>query len=73
RARILTPPPAPAPRTPSHTVYLHKQTLRVTLPYTVSQGTLLHRTGRVHISADADGTVWIGGDTITCVSGFVEL
>ncbi|KDA41329.1 hypothetical protein BMG523Draft_03872, partial [Frankia sp. BMG5.23] len=31
RARILTPPPAPAPRTPSHTVYLHKQTLRVTL------------------------------------------
>ncbi|WP_462186344.1 MULTISPECIES: PhzF family phenazine biosynthesis protein [unclassified Frankia] len=49
------------------------RTGRASAPYTVSQGTLLHRTGRVHISADADGTVWIGGETITCVSGFVEL
>lgn len=41
-------------------------------PYIVSQGTALGRSGRVHVSRD-DGRIWVGGGTITCVSGDVEL
>jgi PhzF family phenazine biosynthesis protein len=46
---------------------------RATSPYVASQGTALGRVGRVHISSDADGTIWVGGGTITCISGNVEL
>lgn len=46
---------------------------RVTAPYVASQGTALGRRGRVHISRDDDGQVWVGGGTVTCVSGTVEL
>jgi PhzF family phenazine biosynthesis protein len=46
---------------------------RVTAPYVASQGTALGRRGRVHVSRDADGQVWVGGGTITCVSGTVDL
>lgn len=49
------------------------RTGRVTTPYVASQGTVLGRRGRVHISADGDGTIWIGGNTITCVRGRAEL
>jgi len=38
-------------------------------PYVVSQGTVLRRAGRVHIEQDGDGTIWVGGGTVTCVSG----
>jgi predicted PhzF superfamily epimerase YddE/YHI9 len=38
-----------------------------------SQGTALGRRGRVRISRDDDGQVWVGGGTVTCVSGTVEL
>ena len=41
-------------------------------PYVASQGTALGRTGRVHVTADADG-VWVGGGTVTCIEGTVEL
>ena len=41
--------------------------------YVASQGTALGRAGRVHISRDGDGTIWVGGGTVTCVSGDVEL
>ncbi len=41
-------------------------------PYVVSQGTALGRSGRVHISADEEGTVWVGGQTITCIEGQLE-
>ena len=34
-------------------------------PYTVSQGTALGRRGRVHVTTDADGGIWIGGGTHT--------
>jgi PhzF family phenazine biosynthesis protein len=44
-----------------------------TAPYVASQGTALGRLGRVHISRDGDGTIWVAGGTITCVSGEVEL
>ena len=46
---------------------------RVTAPYVASQGTALGRRGRVHVSRDADGQVWVGGGTVTCVRGTVEL
>lgn len=42
-------------------------------PYTASQGTALGRRGRVHVSADADGAIWIGGGTHTLISGSVHL
>jgi PhzF family phenazine biosynthesis protein len=46
---------------------------RATAPYVVSQGAALGRAGRIHVSRDGDGTIWVGGGTITCVSGDVEL
>jgi PhzF family phenazine biosynthesis protein len=46
---------------------------RVQAPYVVSQGAALGRAGRVHISRDADGTIWVGGGTVTCIIGDVEL
>ena len=42
---------------------------RATAPYVASQGTVLGRAGRVHISPDAEGTIWVGGGTITCIAG----
>jgi PhzF family phenazine biosynthesis protein len=44
---------------------------KATAPYTASQGTALGRRGRVHVSTDADGAVWIGGGTHTLISGSV--
>jgi PhzF family phenazine biosynthesis protein len=49
------------------------RTGRVSAPYVASQGTALGRSGRVHISLDDDGTIWVGGGTVTCVRGEVEL
>jgi PhzF family phenazine biosynthesis protein len=46
---------------------------RAQAPYVARQGTVLGRSGQVHISADPDGTVWVGGGTVTCVTGAVEL
>src|SRR4051812_3427885 len=46
---------------------------RLEAPYVARQGTALGRAGRVHVSRDADGTLWIGGGTVTCVTGTVEL
>lgn len=41
-------------------------------PYVASQGTVLGRTGRVHVSHDEEGTIWIGGNTTTLVEGIIE-
>ncbi len=49
------------------------RTGRASSPYVASQGTVLGRSGRVYISQDDDGTVWVAGGTITCVAGSVEL
>ncbi len=46
---------------------------RATAPYVARQGTALGRRGRVHVTRDADGTVWVGGGTVTCVAGDVEI
>ncbi|MGH9133614.1 MAG: PhzF family phenazine biosynthesis protein [Ilumatobacteraceae bacterium] len=46
---------------------------QLTSPYIASQGTALGRAGRVYVDRDPDGTIWIGGNTVTCVSGEVNL
>ncbi len=38
-------------------------------PFRVSQGTRLGRTGRISITPDDDGTVWVGGNTTTLFRG----
>lgn len=49
------------------------RTGRVAAPYLASQGTVLGRRGRVRVSQDADGTIWVGGSVVTCVDGTVQL
>jgi PhzF family phenazine biosynthesis protein len=49
------------------------RTGRATAPYVAAQGTALGRAGRVRIATDGDGRVWVGGGTVTCLSGRVEL
>ena len=46
---------------------------RASAPYVASQGTRLGRTGRVHVTQDADGTIWVAGGTVTCVRGSINL
>jgi PhzF family phenazine biosynthesis protein len=45
------------------------ETGRVEAPYLASQGTAIGRSGRIHISGDSDGTVWVGGHVFDVVSG----
>lgn len=42
-------------------------------PYVVSQGAALGRAGRVHVSRDPEGRIWIAGGTVTCIIGQVQL
>ncbi len=46
---------------------------RAEAPYTASQGTRLGRAGRVYLSRDRSGTVWVGGQTTTLVSGHCSI
>jgi PhzF family phenazine biosynthesis protein len=49
------------------------RTGRAKAPYVAAQGTALGRAGRVHVERDADGTIWVGGGTLTCVSGDIAV
>jgi PhzF family phenazine biosynthesis protein len=49
------------------------RTGRLSAPYVASQGAALGRAGRVHVSLDESGTIWVGGGTVTCIAGTVEL
>ena len=40
--------------------------------YLAGQGTRLGRAGRVRIAREG-GTIWVGGDTVTCIRGDVDL
>jgi PhzF family phenazine biosynthesis protein len=42
---------------------------RLAAPYVAHQGTAIERAGRIHVSQDTDGTVWVGGRTETVISG----
>lgn len=46
---------------------------RATAPYVASQGTRLGRRGRPRIDRDAEGTVWVGGATVTCIDGEIKI
>ncbi|MCQ1954506.1 PhzF family phenazine biosynthesis protein [Arthrobacter sp. zg-Y238] len=41
-------------------------------PYTASQGTVLGRRGRVHVSL-SEGKIWVGGQVTGCIGGTVRL
>jgi PhzF family phenazine biosynthesis protein len=41
--------------------------------YLAAQGARLGRAGRVHVERDADGQVWVGGESVTCIEGSVLL
>ena len=41
--------------------------------YLAAQGGCLERAGRVFIERDEDGQVWVGGESVTCISGSVVL
>jgi PhzF family phenazine biosynthesis protein len=41
--------------------------------YVAAQGTALGRAGRVHITRDDSGAIWVGGASVTCVQGTVQL
>jgi len=49
------------------------RTGRATSPYVARQGTVRGRSGRVHVSQDSTGTIWVGGGTVTCIDGEVEV
>ena len=46
---------------------------RATAPYVARQGTVIGRQGRVHVSQDDAGAVWVGGATATVLSGAADL
>jgi PhzF family phenazine biosynthesis protein len=46
---------------------------QVATSYVASQGTVLGRNGRIHVSQDGDGAIWIAGNTVTCIAGTVGL
>ena len=41
--------------------------------YVAAQGTCIGRAGRIFIEQDAQGQVWVGGDSVTCIEGKVTL
>jgi PhzF family phenazine biosynthesis protein len=49
------------------------RTGRVKAPYVARQGTALNREGRVQISCDSDGGIWVAGATCTRIEGQVDL
>lgn len=46
---------------------------RLHFPYTARQGTAIGRRGRVFLSQDADGTIWVAGDAVSRIEGFLEV
>jgi PhzF family phenazine biosynthesis protein len=46
---------------------------RLPARYTAAQGACLDRAGRVHLERDQDDQVWVGGETVTCITGTVRL
>ena len=46
---------------------------RATAPYVARQGTAVGRQGRVHVTQDDEGAVWVGGATVTVLSGAADL
>jgi len=45
---------------------------RLTAPYVATQGTAIGRAGRIEISRDGEGAIWVGGRTETVIAGELE-
>jgi PhzF family phenazine biosynthesis protein len=45
----------------------------VVAPYLAAQGACLQRAGRIAIRTDETGQVWVGGQSVTCITGTVAL
>ncbi len=41
--------------------------------YTAAQGVCVKRAGQIDLRRDADGQVWVGGQSVTCIDGEVTL
>jgi PhzF family phenazine biosynthesis protein len=41
--------------------------------YVARQGTAMGRAGRVHVQQDAQGQVWVGGESVVCIQGHVRI
>lgn len=41
--------------------------------YVAAQGSALGRAGRIRVEQDAAGQVWVGGATVTCIAGTVQI
>ncbi|HEU4739925.1 MAG TPA: PhzF family phenazine biosynthesis protein [Solirubrobacterales bacterium] len=46
---------------------------QLTAPFVATQGGAIERAGRIEISQDGDGTVWVGGRAEAVIDGSVEL
>lgn len=46
---------------------------RLRSPYVAGQGSALGRAGRVHVSRDRDGQVWVAGHTRTLIDGTIDV
>jgi predicted PhzF superfamily epimerase YddE/YHI9 len=46
---------------------------RLRSPYVASQGFALGRVGRVYVSQDADGQLWVAGTTCTLIQGTIDV
>jgi predicted PhzF superfamily epimerase YddE/YHI9 len=46
---------------------------RASAPYLVTQGSQVGRAGIVRVTMDEDGSVWIGGDVVSCIEGTVDI
>jgi PhzF family phenazine biosynthesis protein len=46
---------------------------RLAAPYLATQGGAIERDGRIHLSEDGDGTIWVGGRAETLIEGTVDL
>ena len=46
---------------------------RLRSPYVAGQGSALGRAGRVHVSQDTDGQVWVAGTVRTLIEGTIDL
>jgi predicted PhzF superfamily epimerase YddE/YHI9 len=46
---------------------------RLTAPYIATQGGAIDRAGRIHVSQDDEGRIWVGGHTETVLTGSARL
>lgn len=46
---------------------------RAQAPYVASQGTAMGRRGRVSVSEDGQGRIWVGGASVAAIEGFIDI